>query len=75
MEISVDKLDHHNFIEARNLLENRHSHYITAAESEIGEALDSLFAGRNRTLQRLSATFRRSDLVDMLMTNKPAQWH
>ncbi len=72
MEISVDKLDHRNFREARDLLEKRHSDYITAAESEIGEALDSLFAGRNRTLQRLSATFRRSDLIDILMTSKPA---
>ena len=28
--------------------------------------LDPLFSGRERTLQRLSATFRRADLIDML---------
>lgn len=66
LNISVDKLDHRNFLEARQLVDSRHLDYILKAEAEIGNALTPLFSGRERTLQRLSATFRRSDLVDML---------
>ena len=37
-----------------------------------GQALGSLFTGRERTLQRLSATFRRADLVDTLLESVEA---
>ena len=38
--------------------------YLFRAENGIGDALALLFRDRKRTLQRLSATFRRADLVD-----------
>lgn len=66
LNISIDKLDHRNFLQARELLDSKYLDYIVKAEKEIGNALAPLFNGRERTLQRLSATFRRSDLVDML---------
>ena len=66
LNISVDKLDHRNFLQARELVDSKYLDYILKAEAEIGNALAPLFNGRERTLQRLSATFRRSDLVDML---------
>ena len=66
MEITLDRLDHRNFDQARSLVEQKSGDYMSRAEEKIAEALDSLFNGRERTLQRLSATFRRADLVEML---------
>ena len=66
MGITLDRLDHRNFNQARSLVEQRSGDYMSRAEENIAEALNSLFNGRERTLQRLSATFRRADLVEML---------
>lgn len=66
MGVEIDRLDHRNFEAARRLVEERHSGYMERAEQEISDALDLLFSQRERTLQRLSATFRRGDLVEML---------
>ena len=66
LEIGLDGLDHRNFEQARKLVDQKSDDYLSRAEREIGEALGPLFSGRDRTLQRLSATFRRADLVDML---------
>ena len=70
MGVTLRQLDHRNFIEAKEWLERQAEHYLRRAEEEIGVALDPLFDNRRRprTLQRLSATFRRADLVDMLRT-------
>lgn len=64
--VALDRIDHRNFEAARRLVEERHSSYMERAEQEIADALDCLFGQRERTLQRLSATFRRGDLVEML---------
>ncbi len=66
MEATLDQLDHRNFDQARGLLERQAEDYLRRAEDEIGAALEPLFHHRPRTLQRLSATFRRADLVEML---------
>lgn len=68
MKIELRQLDHRNFERARALVEGRSQDYMSRAEDEIMSALESLFNGRERTLQRLSATFRRADLVAMLDT-------
>ena len=67
MEIAFDELDHRNFEQARNLVEQKSDNYFSRAERQIAEALALLFKERERTLQRLSATFRRADLVDTLL--------
>ena len=70
MGVALHQLDHRNFTEAKELLERQAERYLRRAEEEIGAALDPLFDDRcrPRTLQRLSATFRRADLVAMLRT-------
>ena len=70
MGVTLRRLDHRNFIEAKEWLERRAERYLCRAEEEIGAALEPLFDNgrRPRTLQRLSATFRRADLVEMLRT-------
>ena len=67
MGIALEQLDHRNFEAARELVEEKSDDYLNLAAERIGGALDPLFTGRERTLQRLSATFRRADLVDMLL--------
>ena len=67
MDIALHRLDHRNFEQARKLVEQKSDRYLSFAEKRIGEALGPLFNERERTLQRLSATFRRADLVDMLL--------
>ena len=69
LEVGLDELDHRNFEQARKLVEEKSDSYLSRAEKEIGETLGPLFSGRDRTLQRLSATFRRADLVDMLLNS------
>ena len=65
--IRLDRLDHRNFDDVRELLEQRSHDYLMQAEARISNALEPLFSNRKRTLQRLSATFRRADLVEMLV--------
>ena len=65
--ISLRELDHRNFAAARDLVHQKAGDYLSRAERQIGAALDPLFSDRERTLQRLSATFRRADLVETLL--------
>ena len=67
MEVKLQQLDHRNFGQARDLIEHEANSYVSRAEQQIGEALAPLFSDRERTLQRLSATFRRADLVEILL--------
>ncbi len=67
MDIALDKLTHRNFERARERVQHNAEEYANRAEAQIEEALDTLFNGRARTLQRLSATFRRADLIELLL--------
>ena len=67
MNIELRQLDHRNFEQARGLVERMSDEYTQRAEQRIASALEPLFGDRERTLQRLSATFRRADLVDTLL--------
>lgn len=67
MEIALDQLDHRNFELARNMIDQKHTEFLHRAEKAVDNALKPLFADREQTLQRLSTTFRRSDLVDRLL--------
>ena len=69
LQIKLDKLDHRNFGLARATLDENILKYFGRAEVEIEDALKPLFSQRERTLQRLSATFRRSDLIEILNQN------
>ena len=64
--ISLNRLDHRNFAQAQSFIERESTHCLVRAEAAIDDALARLFNGRARTWQRLSATFRRADLVEML---------
>ena len=74
MEIVLGQLDHRNFVAARNLVQHRAGDYLARAQAQIEDALAPLFGDRERTLQRLSATFRRADLVDTLLDASQQDW-
>lgn len=68
MNIQLEGLDHQNFALARDLVEQKSDRYALRAEKLIEEELRPLFnAPEERTLQRLSATFRRADLIDIFL--------
>jgi AIPR protein len=65
--ISLDKLDHRNFEQAKALIENNGETYFERAVSALEDALRRLYGGQLVSLQRLSATFRRGDLLEYLV--------
>ena len=67
MGIGLGQLDHRNFAAARDVVQRRAGGYLARARAQIEGALGPLFSDRERTLQRLSATFRGADLVDTLL--------
>lgn len=68
MNIQLEGLDHQNFALARELVEQKSDNYAFRAERLIEEEIQPLFsAPEERTLQRLSATFRRADLIDLFL--------
>jgi len=60
-------LDHRNFAKAKQLVDQRGEAYFNAAVSQVRDALDALY-GKNKeiSMQQLSATFRRGDLIGIL---------
>ena len=63
MKIKVNDLDHRNFFDAKRLIEkNEESYYLSAVE-DIDRALKNLYGHDPVSLQQLSATFRRGDLI------------
>lgn len=66
MGCKVSDLDHRNFDEARHLIETKSGTYLSAAVDKLGTALGLLYGGKEVSLQQLSATFRRGDLLQYL---------
>ena len=73
MGITIDRLDLHNFMQARQLIVRQSDRYLSRAEHRIDDALERLFAGRHRMLQLMSTAFRRADLVDLLLWDAEAE--
>lgn len=64
--IKAAELSHKNFSAAKELVENRGNAYFAAASRDVESALYSLYGGNEVSLQQLSATFRRGDLIETL---------
>lgn len=60
------ELDHRNFEAAKKLIEERGEAYATLAVEKLTFALKLLYGNLAVSLQRLSATFRRGDLLEFL---------
>ena len=66
MGIELADISHRNFADAIGLLKQRSNDYHTAAVTKVDEALKEFYGKRDVSLQQLSATFRRGDLLEML---------
>jgi hypothetical protein len=66
MNISLADLNHRNFGQAKQLIETQAETYFTQAITDIQTALNGLYGEQDISLQQLSATFRRGDLISRL---------
>jgi hypothetical protein len=65
--IKIDALDHRNFQKARELIEKNGEIYFAEAVKDVDLALKELYGDTEKiSLQQLSATFRRGDLINRL---------
>ncbi|MBM9538650.1 AIPR family protein [Desulfobulbus alkaliphilus] len=64
--IALKDVSHRNFAELRQRLQNNETNYHARAVEEVTVALRECYGDREISLQQLSATFRRGDLLEML---------
>ncbi len=67
--VDLSNLDHRNFEKAKTLVEERGESYFSKAVDDVHQALQSLYSKQYEediSLQQLSATFRRGDLIERL---------
>jgi hypothetical protein len=64
--VKLDGLDHRNFSKAKQLVDERGEEYFKASRQDIDTALKALYGGQEISVQQLSATFRRGDLIEKL---------
>ena len=63
---TLDGLNHQNFNQAKGLIEEHGETYFQASLQDIHKALGALYGEQEISIQQLSATFRRGDLVQIL---------
>jgi hypothetical protein len=66
MGIDLGILDHRNFEEAKTMVEQKGESYFQRAIEAVRDAIGKLYGNQHLSLQRLSATFRRGDLIQEL---------
>lgn len=64
--ITLKDVSHRNFTELNQRLQDNQTNYHARAVNKITHALKSCYGDRDISLQQLSATFRRGDLLEML---------
>ena len=68
LKVQLDGLDHRNFTQAKALIEQNGESYFVASVQDVKQALNGLYGEQEVSLQQLSATFRRGDLISRLQT-------
>lgn len=66
MGIDLGGLDHRNFEDAKTMVEQNGESYFERAIEAVRGAIAKLYGNQQVSLQRLSATFRRGDLIEEL---------
>ena len=64
--VSLDEVSHRNFAELTRRLQSDRADYHERAVHSVTSALKRCYGEREVSLQQLSATFRRGDLLEML---------
>ena len=65
-DVPLDQVSHQNFQELLKALEDHQAQYHADAVQALENALTACYGDRDVSLQQLSATFRRGDLLEML---------
>jgi hypothetical protein len=65
-QLTLDQVTHKNLERLTKSLEANKAHYLNHAAASIQQALVQIYGGRDISLQQLSATFRRGDLLEFL---------
>lgn len=66
MNIQMTDISHQNFQVAQQYIEQNSEAYFNTSVQDVQQALQNLYGGQKTSLQQLSATFRRGDLIDRL---------
>jgi hypothetical protein len=66
MNLQKKDISHQNFQAARQLIEENVETYFNTSVQDIQQALKNLYGTQEISLQQLSATFRRGDLINQL---------
>jgi hypothetical protein len=66
MKLPMGKINHQNFQVAQRMIEQNGEAYFNASVGDVQEALQKLYGKQEISLQQLSATFRRGDLIETL---------
>ena len=64
--VGLDSLDHRNFNQAKQCVDEHGEDYFKASSQDIDTALKALYGDQEVSVQQLSATFRRGDLIEKL---------
>jgi hypothetical protein len=68
--VSLTEISHRNFKEILQKLEKNQVKYRASAVDDVANALKACYGDREISLQQLSATFRRGDLLEMLQPHE-----
>lgn len=63
LNLELAQLDHRKFSDAQQLIETKGDAYFKASVEDIASALQDLYGDQEISIQQLSATFRRGDLI------------
>lgn len=66
LDIKLNSLDHRNFAQARQWIEEQGEAVFVVSRQDIDTALKALYGNQEISVQQLSATFRRGDLIGKL---------
>jgi hypothetical protein len=66
MEVGLESLDHRNFSQAQRLVAERGEAYFKSSVADVESGLRELYGDKEVSVQQLSATFRRGDLIRLL---------
>ncbi|MCY7282006.1 MAG: AIPR family protein [Cyanobacteria bacterium CAN_BIN43] len=66
MHLEINELNHRNFQKANQLIDQNGEAYFNASVQDVQQALQELYGEQEISLQQLSATFRRGDLIEKL---------
>lgn len=65
--LTCERLDHRHFVAARRTIEEEGEQFFAQSLQDVERALVDLYGTHDVSMQQLSATFRRGDLIDRLL--------